>query len=610
MRRWFFLCLVLSCMTLVAQEETVHFSQQGGKYDNVFPVSLSCDNSAHQIRYTLNGTTPTSSSPIYEGVFLLGAHLFSTSNIYKIRISPPQYFFVPDTILKAVVIRAAVFDNEGNRLGPVTTQSYFIKSLGCDFHGLPVVSICSDSLGLFSPESGIMVPGLLLDTLNPEWTGNYYEHGINWERRSNVEYYDPDNGGFNQEGGLRTHGGNGRRIPQKSFKIYARDQYGKGRFEYKIFENCDVVRFKHLVLKPFRSSWTEAGLQDCLASRIAGHLKIETLAARPVVLFLNGEYWGLYYLQESGDSHYVENHFGIDDDACSVIMNWFGGIQDGDNLKFHQLMDEVEGADLSDDLQYEHIGELMDIHNFLDYQIFEIFSANDDWPANNMRCWQSGESKWRWIFFDGDACFRLKGFGGLANATSESEQEHPTNARATLLFRRLLQNDSFRRQFIERYTFLSKNVFSYANTGSILKDICDEIKQEIPRQSRRFGNPVSISSWNSAVRNVDVFLKDRVKNMTDSVKVFFNIHNSITPQRPILTALYPNPVQDHFTLQFESETYGVDQLRIVDMAGRCFYSSLVYYSEGRNSHTFSIDLPSGTYFVNFAGMGRKIVVAP
>ena len=134
---------------------------------------------------------------------MLSDSLKSHSDIYKILISPEDDFYLPDSVIKGIVIRAAAFNNQGDRVSPVVTQSYFIKSLNCDLHNFSVVSICADSLALFDYDTGIMVPGAFLDPNDPQWTGNYYQEGRSWERLCNVEYYTTGNEGFNQQAGLR-----------------------------------------------------------------------------------------------------------------------------------------------------------------------------------------------------------------------------------------------------------------------------------------------------------------------------------------------------------------------------------------------------------------------
>lgn len=600
--------LILLFPLLLQAQGTIIFSKPGGRYDHTFFLKLQCDHPSYHIHYTINGGTPTASSPRYEASVLLNASLQSSSCIYKIKLGPDTVCSIPEEITKAIVIRAAAFDDAGVRVSPVVTQTYFISDLDCGLPNLPVVSICADSAALFDYTTGILVPGIHFDDADPRWTGNYYMSGREWERLCNVEYYDTGNNGFNQEAGLRTHGGNGRRYDQKGLKIYAREEYGKKRFTHKIFDDCEVTRFKHLVLKPFRCAWTNAGIQNHLSYLIARNLDIDVLASRPVVMFLNGEYWGIYFIQEKADERYLENHYDIDSEEFNVIGNWFGLLDAGDVTGFLDFMDFVESADLSDSTQYHQLEEKMDINNFIDYQLLEIFIANEDWPANNMRCWQVLDRKWRWIFYDGDGCFR-KLYGHLfGNATSESTQFWPTNAQSTLLFRGLLQNKTFRKQFVNRFNDLSNTYFSYRYTGNYLRDIHDQIQDEIPRQADRFGLPTSAGSWEYGIRDVDNFLQQRLQVMTDSLRVFFNLPED-SPHINTEVTIFPNPSSGHFNLLFQSEEFGLEKVIIKDMSGRTCYVNTFFYDEGENIIPVRCNLRSGTYIVTVGKVSKKLVIA-
>ncbi|MBQ3751141.1 MAG: CotH kinase family protein [Bacteroidales bacterium] len=606
MKKTLFALLLLFPLMLSAQGGEVVFSQKGGVYSNPFTVSLQCTNSQYLIHYTLNGATPTAASPTYSQPFSLGPHLYSTSNFYTIPTAPENHIYMPESVLRAIVIRAAAFDANGNRVSPVVTQSYFIKSLNCDLHQLPVISLCADSAALFDQDTGILVPGVHFDPENPDWTGNYYENGRAWERLCNVEYYGAGNGGFNQQAGLRTHGGNGRRHQQKGLKIYAREEYGKKRFVHKIFDDCDVVRFKHLALKPFVSAWNESGLTDCLSGRIGRNLDLDVLAARPAVLFINGEYWGIYYIQERSDERYLENHYNINPDACVIVGNWWGLPEAGDPANFNTLMDWVENADLSDSTAYSYIESQIDIHNFIDYQIYEIFSANTDWPVNNMRCWQIDGRKWRWIFYDGDGCFLFPAFDGFAHATSESTQEWPTNAHSTLMFRKLLQNKQFQQQFVTRYNELSNRHLAYNYTGRYLREIQSEIENEVSQQSQRFGTPKSMQSWRSDCKAVDRFLKQRPDNMHKDILDFFHLKEE---PLPVAFAVFPNPASKQITIQFPADHFGLMEVRIANMSGQCCFSHIYAFQEGNNSIQIDVqNLRAGTYILMTEGKRIKIVI--
>ncbi|MBR0539702.1 MAG: chitobiase/beta-hexosaminidase C-terminal domain-containing protein [Bacteroidales bacterium] len=203
------LLLLFFPFILLGQTDTVLFSSRGGFYDESFTLVLESQQ-GHRIRYTVNGETPTASSTLYNGPFLLDEQCFSRSNIHTIVNCIPSIYHAVTDVERVIVIRAAAFDDYDNCVSSIVTNTYIIKSLGSDTHGLPVVSIAADSLALFDYNTGIFVPGVNYDPADSIHTGNYYQRGIEWERRINVEFYETNNWGINQICGLRTHGGASR----------------------------------------------------------------------------------------------------------------------------------------------------------------------------------------------------------------------------------------------------------------------------------------------------------------------------------------------------------------------------------------------------------------
>lgn len=466
MKKLLLLLIFSECLSFLAkaQNDTVLFSASGGFYEEVLQLELFNYNPQYHIRYTTNGSRPTAQSSLYEGALVLDTNLYSKSDIYTIVNCPEQSFYLPDSIQHCIVIRAAVFDENDSCISGVRTNSYFIHALGCDTHGLPVVSLCADSLDLFDYYRGIFVPGAWLSPNMPLWTGNYFHKGREWERRCNVEFYENDNRGINQEAGLRTHGGASRRFQQKGMKLYAREEYGKKRFKHRFFDDSPIDNVKHLNIKPFRgSNWLQTGLNDPLSHRVVRLMNIDRLATRAVVVFLNGEYWGIYYLEEATDSHYLEDHYGIAPESCNIIKNW-RTLDEGDNTQWEELYEWMETADLSDEDSYNYFCSKIDLNNFIDYTVFELYSANVDWPANNVRCWQSGNRKWRWMFFDGDGCF-FREWDVFANIIDTSDNLGPSNAASTLFYRRLLQNQNFVSALRSRFWELMDTQLNYDHTG-------------------------------------------------------------------------------------------------------------------------------------------------
>ena len=595
----------ISCLVLAfADAQEVTFSANGGLYDDPFELTLSCTRQNIVIHYTTNGNTPTANDPIYQEPLSLDERLFSGSDIFTIRNCPDGQWFQPESVQKCIVIRAAAFNEAGIRIGNVITNTYIIKALGGDTHGLPAVSICADSLDLFDYERGIFVPGIHQDPSNPDGTGNYYQTGREWERPMNFEFYELDNTGINQKAGLRTHGGNGRKLQQKCMKIYARDEYGKKRFKHKFFETLPDSSFKHLILKPFTSSWTQSGINDYLSNQIASRLNLETLASRPVALYLNGEYWGIYYIHEKPDEHYLEGHCHVDIDDINLIENWRGDCEAGSNANFLELYDFIADNDLSLPDVYSYVASRIDISNFIDYQIFEIYSANLDWPSNNMRCWQEGDGKWRWIFFDGDVGLIKKEYDAFANATYDGPLGYPSNSTSTLFLRKLLENEAFKVDFINRFNQLLHSAFSYETTQPLKDKAFETLKGEIPNQVARFHNPDSLQLWEQHMDGIDAFLSLREKHIKDQMNVYYLSDNySFT-----IDALYPTPAQSEIRIRTNFDHTAMTYVQIIDLNGRVRYSTEHAFGVGASELVLPIHLTSGVYVLRIGEDTRKFVV--
>lgn len=605
MKRWVVIVLaVLLPLMLLAQDDLVSFSKSGGFYEEPFSLSLQCDGGL-QIRFTTNGTIPTMQSPLYVTPLFLNDELYSKSDIYTVQTAIDELFYKPELVQHCITIRAAVFDNDGRRVGSVVTQSYFIRALGCDTHGLPVMAIAADSLDLFGYEEGILVPGINFNSEDSYWTGNYYESGREWERRVNVEFYEPsDNSGINQQAGLRTHGGTARRGVQKGLKIYAREEYGSKRFKHKFFDEIPNESFKHLVLKPFVDQWFVTGIQDDITNRMARQLNVESLASRPMALFLNGEYWGIYYLREKPDSHYLEDHFNYPDGEFNVIGNWYGEVEDGDNTGFVAMMQWLQDADLKDNENYEIIDSLIDVDCFIDYYCLELFIANNDWPANNMRCYQWRDGQWRWIFFDGDDALSKMDFDVFYNATTTDNLGWPTDARSTLLFRKLLENVQFEKQFLSRLEQLLSTQFDYSVTKTLFDDAANQVRAEVPQQAARFNRPRHKSAWEYEISIIDDFLSHRVENMHQRLGEYVYVNDS----NLAFDGLFPNPAHDNLYLTIQSDGFTIQEVVVYDILGRKLSSTKVLLVPGTNEVKLSCPYTSGVYCLRLGNQTKRFVI--
>lgn len=595
-----FVSLIIVSLNVFAQVEKVSFSHSGGFYEEPFALTLS-GNPQYEIRFTTNGNCPTAQSQLYIQPLYLNENCYSQSDIFTIPIAPDSLMFYPESVRHCIVIRAAFFDGNGNCVSDVATNSYFIRSLDCDTHGLPVISICSDSLGLFDYYTGILVPGVHYNPHQAATTGNYYMTGDEWERQINFEFYELNNSGVNQQAGLRTHGKKTRRHQQKGLKLYAREEYGKKRFKHQFFEDIPNNSFKHLTLKGFDSSWSALGFNDYVCGRIAQNLNVESLASRAVLLFLNGESWGIYFLEERPDERFLEDHFNVDIDNVNIMNDWDGHYDCGSPDNFISLFNWLESADLTDPESYAYFSSKVDIDNFVDYQLLEIFICNLDWLSNNVRFWQVDDGIMRWIFFDGDGCLESLDFDAFANSVYDGNQTYPSSSRATLFFRKLLANDDFKSRFISRFNELLYSEFNYASTSWYFNYMKQKLEPSLSWQIERLGRPSSMGSWSGwCVSHVDNFLRNRPLMMSEEIMEFVAVNENTSG-----FCCFPNPTNGEIFIQFPEGSLKPQKIEIYNMLGQKIFST-VFEANG-SSVSIHPDMAPGLYVLKIGDQMQRIV---
>lgn len=613
-RRWLVWMVVLCCLSLSFRTwgQAVQFSHGSGFYDTSFVLRLAATGTSHPeaytLRFTLNGSTPTADSRSYSESLVLSDSCFSRSQIFRIQNGPDEYWYSPTEVEHIVVVRAALFDSADVRRSSVATRAFVVAPLLQHAVSLPVVALCADSASLFDYRTGIFVRGASYDPLHSCCTGNYYKKGRDWERDVCFVYLDGDQS-LTVDCGLRIHGNSSRRFAQKGLSLYARKEYGSKYFEYPFWgtDASHLQRVKRLVLRPFRSSWMYDGVEDWICQQLASSLRCDHLSTRPVVLFLNGEYWGVYYLEEKPDERYVEDHYGVDADDCDLMEDWDGHAQNGSADGFMQFLSEVDQSDLSDSNAYARIRDQIDLPSFIDYVAFQLLTSNRDWPANNMRCWSANGSPWRWIFFDGDGCLYPSVFDPLANATStDSTQTWPASVRSTLLLRRLLENDDFRAQLGRRMKELVLTVFDYSRTQPLFRQAVDDIRGEMASQMARFANPVDRAHWDAACNDVDRYLRHEPSRILDLLFERYTIPSDLVSD----LQCYPNPAHDEAYVAMRSAEGGSIPVEVFDVNGRLVYKETFAAFRGDNIFPLPVErFGSGLYLVRVAGYGMlKLVV--
>ncbi len=395
------------------------------------------------------------------------------------------------------VIRARTVSPAGE-LGPVASASYFV---GVEA-SLPLLSLAADPDDLWNPERGICT--------------NPHERGEAWERPIDVTFIDADRrSGFHISAGLRVHGRMSRGEEKKSFRLYFRDDYDTSRLEYPLFEDDDLQSFKRLILHTGgrddghaypNSNWTL--MRNQIVERLTHDLNGQATRSRAVLMFINGQPWGIYHLRERIDRFFLADHYGIESfDLLTSPENVAQQeVKMGDREHWDHLMAFVETHDLAQVHNYVHVETQVDLANMIDYFILQIYAANVDWPHDNVRLFRPRVhgGRWHWIAWDCDDCF------GADLSSIDTDMigrmlrvNHPeTGGRDTLLLRKLLENPTFRERFLARTATLLNTVLSSQSVIAHVDDLVAELWSDIAYETV---DQPSASNWETNVTELRGF---------------------------------------------------------------------------------------------------------
>lgn len=535
------------------------FSHDAGFYETSINLSLALQNNIGQIYFTLNGNEPhpdSSGTFIYEDPLSLG-EIQNTPAVYSyVRTTPennPDYFswsYPTGEIEKHVIIRARIYNNSQG-LSNIYTNTYFIGPDIDERFTLPVLSIITDSISLFSYDSGIYLPGKHY-VEGVVKSGNYFEKGEAWEKKSTIEYFS-ENGDqlYEQDLGIRIHGNLTRSAPQKPLQYFPRRNYdGNEKLNYPFFEERPFTEYKRIISRSIYSGHHLTIVRDEIVQDIAKNLNLIYQQWQPAITFINGEYWGIQVLREKLNEHYIKQYFDIDTDSVDIIDLW-GVVENGDDIEHSHFLDYTENTDFSIPENYEVIKTMIDIPAYIDYNITEIFVQNMDWPGNNYTKWrEKGEdNKWRWFLYDLDASMTSAEHNSLRRAAGDTiETVNPDWS--TRLFKSMLQNDEFSDQFLSRFVYLLNNDFSPENTIPIVDKWESIIEHEVENTIFRWNLYNHIYAWQAAIQDIREFLVARPCSLKYHLEAYFNVDSlnipceNFIPGNPIETKLdiYPNPV--------------------------------------------------------------------
>lgn len=473
-------------------------TKAGGFQSSVHSVGFK-DTTVSNVYYTTDGTIPDENSALFE----------------------PPVTFNQTTILRLRAIEA------GGLSSDVQTHTYFVGVS----HDLPVISLVTEPGLLWSDEQGIYVVGEngalgncieQIGYENANWNQD-------WEIPANIELYKTDKSlGFNSPVGTKVFGGCSRLSDQKSLSVFFRGEYGNAELEYQLFEEKDIDAFQSFVLRNSGNDFGYTHIRDAMMKTlIEDDTEIDYQAYQPVVVYLNGEYWGIHNIREKINEHFIASNHDVNPDEIDLIEN-NGFIKHGEGEAYSEFWQLLNEANPSNQEEYEALLEYIDLDNYVDYSAAQIFFANQDWPGNNLRYWRERKegAQFRWIMYDTDFGFNMYGqtppnLDMFPFVTATSGPEWPNPPWSTLMFRKLLQNNSFERALINRFADLLNTVFQPSNITATIDSLVGNIESEMPAHQSRFNR--NMGGWENNLNQIRDFGERRVGFMEDHIQNFFGV---------------------------------------------------------------------------------------
>lgn len=473
--------------------ETPIIDTKGGVFESSLVVSIS----GTDIKYTTDGSEPGPNSTTYSN---------------------------PISIDATTVLRARSYANTSLLPSNVVTETYLINE---PTH-LPIIAISTSPDNLFNDTTGVYVNGLNYDP-NDFWSPNYYN---DWQKPANFEYFDTSG---NQHLNLTLEYkliGELRNYPVKSFRIIARPKYGHDFINYPFFENRGHTKFESLLIR--HGGWPDLEstiLRDGFVHSLAiNHFDLDFQSYNPCLVYYNGEYYGIHNMREKIGKEYLASLHNVDPNSIDLLED-NARVIEGSDQDYLDLMAFTRTEDMKNDSLFKIAADQIDMEEFLNYIILQTFIANNDWPDKNVKFWKSNEEggKWRWIIFDTDFGLGLRGdvdHNTIRYMADTTFIEGHNPIWSTELFRNLLQNESFKGLFIQKFNSMMNGPFNPDKTIPLLNEVSNNIDPEIARHAQRWSHFNSYNSWQQNVDVVRNFLENREPYIRQYLNDYFNLEQS------------------------------------------------------------------------------------
>lgn len=472
-------------------QDSIQFSHESGSYDAAIHLSLTHSDPGAAIYYTLDGREPGSSDSLYSEAISLA---------------------------KTTVIRARAF-REGFVPSPMITHTFLIN----EGSSLPTISLVTDPVHLWDRDSGMYVLGDEHESDFPFFGANFWQ---DWEKPVHLSVMDETGDvAYQTDAGMKIFGGWSRALDQKSLSLFARSKYGDEPFAYPFFPDRPYDEYEALVLRNSGNDWGRSMMRDGMMTGLMKDSDVDVQAYRPIRLFLNGQYWGIQNMREKINEHYLASLHGVDPSTVD-LLEFNGNLIFGDNTAYRDMIQFIQSANLSLDNNYELVADQIDLDNYIQYQVAQIYFDNTDWPGNNIKYWRADGGKWRWVLFDTDFGFGIWDPLTYQNNTLQFALEAngpgwPNPPWSTLLFRKLTQNETFRHAFINQYADELNTRFIPQSVSDHITRLSNHIQPEINKHLNRWNR--NSNDWSNVISQMRNWANQRPTHARSHIRHVFQL---------------------------------------------------------------------------------------
>ncbi len=476
---------------LFVMQNGIVFSHESGLYaEKELKVHMEAP-AGYTIAFTTNGTIPSQRDD--SGKKELDATLDRSMSGYLVNhrelIRCPELsrrdLCKDDSLPAGIVLNTALVDSKGTVSNKVKANVYFLEAdFARRFPECLVISLTTEPQNLLDYKTGIYASGAVYDTWKKSDEGkeviaqkalwkvktNSTRKGEGWERTCQIQFFScgakkPD---MVLNAGIRIRGGSSRRENQKSFTVYFRKKYGFALLPFALFDKPD--EHKSFALR--NGDNEQFKFRDTFLQDLARGGQYTVLDSRPAVVFLNGEYWGPYSLNEIISGKTMEKRFGVDKNNVIVIKEMKVQIGEKEDFRLYKELQVFADKDLTDPETYRQFCDTVDIRSMADYFALRIYIGDSDWNrGSNHILWRTRDTsynggRWQFIVHDTDdsaGCWGSKKSAPMTDHFRLAIENFPVFAAA-------LRNKEFYTLFLKAIKKIGSENFQFSRVQTKMEE--------------------------------------------------------------------------------------------------------------------------------------------